>query len=56
MSQRDTAMYLWGVTPYANWWYQYAHGDADIISTVDSINIKQQKEPVIEKPTQWVHT
>lgn len=49
MSQRDTAMYFWGVTLYANWWYQYAHGDASIISTEDNTNIKQQKECLLEK-------
>lgn len=49
MSQRDTATYFWGVNLYANWWYQYAHGDAGIISTVDNTNIKQQKESLLEK-------
>lgn len=49
MSQRDTATYFWGVNLYANWWYQYAHGDAGIISTVDNTNIKQQKESILEK-------
>lgn len=51
MSQRDTAMYFRGMTLYTNWWYQYADGDAGIISTVDSTNIKTQKESGLEKPT-----
>lgn len=56
MSQRDTATYFRGVTLYTNLWYQYADGDASIISTVDGTNTKWQKEPDLEKPIQCIHT